>query len=157
MAEKDEKSADEAESIEEQPPEAAPDEVALSEAADNEIDQDVDDEPESGRRRSRILRVARRLMDTREITSDTKEIIGTVIGASDRAKTEAVKMAAREVRNYLDELKLKDDLLNLMTSYSLEVSISLKPLADAVKAAEAEDRRDEDEDEDEPIPDGETA
>jgi len=96
------------------------------------LDTDPEDGAEAGGRRSRVLRLARRLMDTREITSDTKEILGSVIGASDRAKTEAVRMAAREVRNYLDELKLKEDLLNLMTSYSLEISISLKPLADAI-------------------------
>ena len=112
-----------------------------------------DDETLEGGRRSRLFRAARRLIDTREISSDTREIIGSVLGASDRAKTEAVRMAAREVRNYLDELKLKDDILNLMTSYSLEVSISLKPLADAVKRVdEPEEHPDDD-----PLPDGEPA
>jgi hypothetical protein len=113
---------------------------------DLSTDENTDD-PDAGGRRSRVLRLARRLMDTREITTDTKEIIGSVIGASDRAKTEAVRMAAREVRNYLDELKLKEDMLNLMTSYSLEISISLKPLADALTT--------EDESVEEPLPDGE--
>ncbi len=131
-------------------PEEGTDEAALAESDDPGLD---DDEPESRGRRSRVLRLARRLMDTREITSDTKEIIGSVIGASDRAKTEAVRMAAREVRHYLDELKLKDDILNLMTSYSLEVSFSLKPLADAVKKEELDD----DDSEDEPLPDAEPA
>ena len=36
---------------------------------------------------------------------------------------------AREVRGYLKELKLKETLVDLATSHSLEVSIKLKPLA----------------------------
>ena len=41
-----------------------------------------------------------------------------------------VKLVAREVRNYLDELRLRDDLNALLTGHSLEVkmSLSLKPL-----------------------------
>jgi len=128
------------------------DEVRLDDFDADTSTDDLDEGAESGGRRSRVLRLARRLMDTREITTDTKEILGTVIGASDRAKTEAVRMAAREVRNYLDELKLKEDVLNLMTSYSLEISISLKPLADAI----ADESKDEDPVE-QPHPEGDIA
>jgi hypothetical protein len=56
-------------------------------------------------------------------------------------------MMAREVRNYLEELKLKEDLLRMMTKHSLEVNVSfsLKPLADAMKesneaSSEADDQ-----------------
>jgi hypothetical protein len=147
----------------EEPDDPAPEPLDNEALEDDAVDPLLDDpfeedlssdenpeDPDAGGRRSRVLRLARRLMDTREITTDTKEIIGSVIGASDRAKTEAVRMAAREVRNYLDELKLKDDLLNLMTSYSLEISISLKPLADALTPEDEPDTP-----VDEPMPDGE--
>lgn len=55
-----------------------------------------------------------------------------MLSTSDKVKTEAVRMVAREVRNYLSELRLKEDLLELARSHSLEISISLKPLASAV-------------------------
>lgn len=91
-------------------------------------------------RRSRIGRLARRLMDARELSGDAKELVGAMLETSDRAKTEIVRMTAREVRNYLQELRLKDDLLDLVTSHSLElhVSMSLKPLAKALGGAESE-------------------
>lgn len=89
----------------------------------------VKDEPKSTA--DRVLRFARRLLDRRELAEDTKELITAVLTTSDKAKTEAVRMVAREVRNYLSELKLKDDLMDLVRSHSLEISLSmhLKPLA----------------------------
>ncbi len=84
----------------------------------------------------RVLRFARRIMDRRDLAEDTKELLHAVLSTSDKAKTEAVKMVAREVRNYLSELRLKDDLLDLARSHSLEISISLKPLASAAAAAD---------------------
>ena len=93
--------------------------------------------PDEGeeRRHTRLLRFAKRLVDRRELAEDTRELLLAVLSTSDKAKTEMIKMAAREVRHYLDELKLKDDLLNLMTNHSLEVSasISLKPIASALQ------------------------
>lgn len=88
-------------------------------------------------RRQRVMRFAKRLMDRREISADTREILGSVLATSDKAKNEAVRMVAREVRSYLDALELKEDLKELITSYSLEISLSLKPLEHAVRAAEA--------------------
>ncbi|MBT3223717.1 MAG: hypothetical protein HN348_32005 [Proteobacteria bacterium] len=109
---------------------------------DEEGSADADDRKESPpppdegeeRRHTRLLRFAKRLVDRRELAEDTRELLLAVLSTSDKAKTEMVKMAAREVRHYLDELKLKDDLLNLMTNHSLEVSasISLKPIASAL-------------------------
>ena len=45
----------------------------------------------------------------------------------------ATRLMAREFRSYLKELKLKEDLLKLATSHSLEISVHLKPLATAAK------------------------
>ncbi|HHO50674.1 MAG TPA: hypothetical protein ENK18_07305 [Deltaproteobacteria bacterium] len=83
----------------------------------------------SGGTSARVRRFARRFMDRRELAEDTKELLAAVLNSSDKAKTEAVRMVAREVRTYLSELKLKEDLLDLIRSHSLEISISLKPLA----------------------------
>ncbi|MCA9493707.1 MAG: hypothetical protein KC621_27430 [Myxococcales bacterium] len=83
-----------------------------------------DDQPKS----FRVLRFARRLMNRGELAEDTKELLTAVLNTSDKAKTEAVRIVAREVRGYLKELKLKESLMDLATSHSLEVSIHLKPL-----------------------------
>ena len=95
---------------------------------DDEPFDDSTDERSSHRSRVRLARLGRRLLDR------GGELGKGVLETSDRAKSEMVRMVAREVRNYLDELGLKDDLLGLATSHSLEVSVSLslKPLAEAV-------------------------
>lgn len=106
-------------------------------AGDEPIDEEDDLEPQSTEERerqpNRVVRLARRLMDRKELAEDTKDILYAVLSTSDKAKTEAVRLAAREVRSYLSELKLKEDLLDLATSHSLEISISLKPLADKAR------------------------
>ena len=79
-------------------------------------------------RSSRVMRFAKRLIDRRDIAEETKELLSAVVHTSDKAKTEAVRLVAREVRGYLKELKLKETLVDLATSHSLEVSIRLKPL-----------------------------
>ena len=94
-------------------------------------DRPVDaDEPalEDDTRSSRVLRFARKLMDRKELAEDTRDLLYTVLSTSDKAKTEAVRLVAREVRSYLKELKLKETLLELATEHSLEISIHLKPL-----------------------------
>lgn len=83
---------------------------------------------EDDTRRSRVLRFARRLMDRKDLAEDTRDLLYAILNTSDKAKTEAVRLVAREVRNYLKELKLKEDLLKLATEHSLEISIHLKPL-----------------------------
>jgi hypothetical protein len=77
---------------------------------------------------SRVLRFARRLMDRREIAEDTKELLSALLSSSDKVKSEAVRLMARELRMYLRELRLKEDLIDLVRSHSLEISIHLKPL-----------------------------
>jgi hypothetical protein len=90
-----------------------------------------DDDTLSGR--SRVLKFAKRLMDRKELAEDTMTVLSAVWSTSDKAKTEAVRLMAREFRSYLKELKLKEDLLKLATSHSLEISVHLKPLAAAAK------------------------
>lgn len=106
-------------------------------------DHDLDDldpippaEQEHGSRRI-LSRLAKRLQNPRELGGDAMDLMGAFLETSDRAKTEMVKMVAREVRNYLDELKLKEDMRDLLTGHSLEVkmSLSLKPLAGAAPDA----------------------
>ncbi len=80
-------------------------------------------------------------MDRKELAEDTREVVMAVLSTSDRAKTEAVKMIAREVRTYLEELKLKDEILELLTSHSLEVSLHLKPLPSRDPAATAPEKK----------------
>lgn len=72
----------------------------------------------------------------RTILGDAREVFGAVLEGSDKAKSEVVRAVAREVRNYLDELGLKDDVHNLLTNYSFEIhaSVNLRRLADHEKA-----------------------
>lgn len=81
--------------------------------------------------RTGFRRRLHRLLDRRDLAEDTREVLGGMLEMSDRAKTEAVRLIAREARNYLEELKIKEDLLELATSHSLEVNLSLhlKPIA----------------------------
>lgn len=92
--------------------------------SDGEAGEPGDEQPQS----SRVLRFARRLMNRGELAEDTKDLLAAVLNTSDKAKTEAVRIVAREVRGYLKELKLKEELLDLVTSHSLEISVHLKPL-----------------------------
>lgn len=103
----------------------------LDESSD-EVEGEAEGEEGDGRR-SRVMRFAKRLMDRRELSADTREILGSVLATSDKAKNEAVRLVAREVRSYLDALELKKDLKDLVTSYSLEISLSLKPLDHALR------------------------
>jgi hypothetical protein len=98
---------------------------AEAELSDHGDDDTGEDQP----RRSRLRRLARKLMDRRELSADTKDLLGSVMATSDSVRTEAVRLAAREVRSYLDAMELKEAMHELVTGYSLEVSVSLKPLA----------------------------
>jgi hypothetical protein len=81
-----------------------------------------DDKKDEEQKPSRLSRLTRRLMQGGE---EAKELASAVLETSDRAKTEMVRMVAREVRNYLDELKLKEELLELVQSHSLELKLSV--------------------------------
>lgn len=85
--------------------------------------EDPDDDDLGGR----FSRFTRRLMEP----GDGRKVLSAMWETSDRAKTEAVRMVAREVRSYLDALDLKEDVLELVRGHSLEInaSLRLKPLA----------------------------
>ena len=95
--------------------------------------EQTEDEEVVRRAVGRFRRMGRRLMDRKELAEDTRELLGAMLETSDKAKTEVVKLVAREVRTYLQELQVMDDLKDLATSHSLEfhVSMNLKPLAEA--------------------------
>lgn len=130
---------------------------------DNDASDNNEDELESVERRRRTLlgRLTRRLRNPGEIGEDAMELLGAVVESSDRAKTEMVRMVAREVRNYLEELRLKDDLRELVTGHSLEVhlSLSLKPLGgddDEDESPEGTTKGGESTEEDPPAADGDS-
>jgi hypothetical protein len=70
---------------------------------------------------------------------EARDLFGSVLETGDKAKTEIVRMVAREVRSYLEALELHKDLHHLLTNYSLEVkaSVHLRPLAEVEKATQA--------------------
>ena len=89
-----------------------------------------DDESGKGRE-PRLRDFARRLLsDDDEKGISPREVLGAVIDGGDKAKSEVVRMVAREVRTYLEGLGLHDDVRHLMTNYSLDVNASfrLRPL-----------------------------
>ena len=92
----------------------------------------------------RFGRLGRRLMGEegeggRPFRVDAREVLHSVLEGGDKAKTEIVKVVAREVRTYFEELGLKDDLHNLLTNYSFEVraSVNLRKLTEAEKGSPA--------------------
>ncbi len=91
-----------------------------------------------------------------------KDAMASILETGDRAKTEMVRMVAREVRHYLDELQLVEGLEHMLRNYTLEVhaSLSLEPKDerdpdDPPVTVEAKPKRkakkDEDEGEDEVV------
>ena len=90
------------------------------------------DEPNKSVLRS----IARKLTKTGEDES----ILGSVLETGDKAKTEIVRMIAKEVRGYLEALELHKDLKHILTNYSLEInaSFSLKELNKGEEAPEEE-------------------
>ncbi len=69
--------------------------------------------------------------------SEARDLLWSLLETGDKAKTEIVKLVAREVRGYLEALELHKDLHHLLTNYSLEIkaSVHLKPLADELVQA----------------------
>jgi hypothetical protein len=83
-------------------------------------------DPDASPRRRLSDAVTRRVRNPKQLSGDAAELLAAFLETSDRAKTEGVKMVAREVRHYLEELKLQEDLYKLMTTHSLEVNMSLR-------------------------------
>jgi len=74
----------------------------------------------------------------------TRELLISALATGDKAKTEIVRLLAREVRGYLEALELHKDLHYLLTNYSLDVqaSFSLKPKSPA-SSTPSSDQEDE--------------
>ncbi len=92
----------------------------------------MSDQEQKRGREPRLRDIARRLLsDDEDKGISPREVLGAVIDGGDKAKTELVRMVAREVRTYLEGLGLHEDVRHLMTNYSLDVSASfrLRPLA----------------------------
>ncbi|MCB9678370.1 MAG: hypothetical protein H6737_24925 [Alphaproteobacteria bacterium] len=111
-------------------------------------DDELDDAPETAEKGfgeepvdpeevGRWRRFARRFMDRKELAEDTRDLLTAFLSTSDKAKSELVRMAGREVRHYLDGLRLKEDLLDVATNYRLEVhaTFHLEPIAKAMKGS----------------------
>jgi hypothetical protein len=90
--------------------------------------------PEGGEpRSSRFRRLGRKLMGEERVEGrfSARDVMEAVLEGSDKAKSEVVRIVAREVRSYLEELGLRE----VLTDYSLEVhaSINLRKLAESEK------------------------
>jgi hypothetical protein len=106
---------------------------------------ETEDKAAPHERSSRFRRLGRRFLGEQPegepgekrntLLGDAKEAFGAVLESSDKAKSEVVRAVAREVRNYLEESGLKEDVHNLLTNYSLEVhaSVNLRKLAESDK------------------------
>lgn len=86
----------------------------------------------------RIFRFARKLMERKELGVDAREVLHTMAVTSDKAKTEAMRLIAREVRNYLDEMRLEELIHQVLQSYTIDVSIRLNPIEGAAGEDSAE-------------------
>lgn len=100
--------------------------------------------------RARLRGVARRILDEQPVnlsSRDARELVGAILGASDKARTEAIRLIGREVRTWLEGLGLAEGVHHLLTNYSLEVSasVSLKPLGEKLERPPSASRRASDE------------
>jgi len=99
-------------------------------------DKKPDPPEETPRGRPSLRGLARRIFGEddpnvpEEEVHRTRELLISALATGDKAKTEIIRLLAREVRGYLEALELHKDLHHLLTNYSLEVhaSVSLKPL-----------------------------
>ena len=84
------------------------------------------DESKEEPNKSVLRSIARKLRKT----GDDESLLGSMLETGDKAKTEIVRMLAKEVRGYLEALELHKDLKHILTNYSLEInaSFSLKEL-----------------------------
>ncbi len=74
----------------------------------------------------RFARFTRKILDRKELSDDAKMLLGSILETSDRAKNETVRLIAREVRTYLEELKLKELLESLLEGHTLDVNASFR-------------------------------
>lgn len=97
-------------------------------------------EPEDNQGRTGFRRFAKKILSDDEGNSsvDPKEMLSSLLQLSDKARTETVRLIAKEFRGYLDALEIKEDVHDLLTSYSVEVNASfrLKPVEKPKKRTE---------------------
>ena len=74
----------------------------------------------------RFARFTRKILDRKELSDDAKMLLGSILETSDRAKNETVRLIAREVRTYLEELKLKELLESILEGHTLDVNASFR-------------------------------
>ncbi|MBN1335882.1 MAG: hypothetical protein JXB39_07980 [Deltaproteobacteria bacterium] len=94
--------------------------------------------PTAERHESRLKDLARRVLSAAERGDGeaavpievVRDALALLLETGDRARSEVLRLAAREVRASLSELRLGEELHHLIKDYSLEVraSIHLKPL-----------------------------
>ena len=101
---------------------------------------------EEGQSRTGFRKFAKKILsdDEGNTTVDPKEMLSSLLQLSDKARTETVRLIAKEFRGYLDALEIKDDVHDLLTSYSVEVNASfrLKP----VRKSSAKNSKEHDQD-----------
>ena len=89
-------------------------------------------ESEEGQGRTGFRKFAKKFLsdDEGNTTVDPKEMLSSLLQLSDKARTETVRLIAKEFRGYLEALEIKDDVHDFLTSYSVEVNASfrLKPV-----------------------------
>lgn len=89
-------------------------------------------ESEDNQGRTGFRKFAKKILSDEDgkTTVDPKEMLSSILQLSDKARTETVRLLAREFRGYLEALEIKDDVHDLLTSYSVEVNASfrLKPV-----------------------------
>ena len=87
-----------------------------SEPANPEADAEDPVLEDDSRNGSRMLRFARRLMDRKELAEDTRELLHAVLNTSDKAKTEAVRLArtsGQSIRQTALELGITNETLGV--------------------------------------------
>jgi hypothetical protein len=72
----------------------------------------------------------------KSLFGDAKDVLGSVLEGSEKLRGELFRVVAREVRAYLEESGLKDDLHNLLTNYAFELHLSMN-----LRKLTEEDRR----------------
>ena len=104
-------------------------------------------ESEETQGRTGFRKFAKKILsdDEGNTTVDPKEMLSSILQLSDKARTETVRLLAKEFRGYLDALEIKDDVHDLLTSYSVEVQASfrLKPVKKKGTSDESGEESDE--------------
>lgn len=71
----------------------------------------------------------------RSLFGDARDVVGGILNSSEKVRGELFRAIARELRAYMEESGLKDDVHNLLTNYAAEVhlSVNLRKLTEKEK------------------------